>query len=142
MTEGRFTEPIELTEFISQKFFISLDHHDWLLSDDIDILPILLLPLAGPEEFSETEIDQLPLDLQYLGDDKEREIDAEIRLMLVECLMMVRHLTKLRKMVDKSRQCVHAMLFVCVTNSKHSPIAVPKKRISTLRNFEIGDCPV
>lgn len=30
-------------------------HHAWLLSDDVDILPFLLLPLAGPEELSEEE---------------------------------------------------------------------------------------
>ncbi len=74
----------------------SVDSHDWLLEDeDVDILSTLLLPLAGPEEFSESENDKLPMDLQYLGDDKERETDAEIRMMLVECLMMVK-LAKLK----------------------------------------------
>lgn len=32
-----------------------LGRHDWLLSDAVDILPFLLLPLAGPEELSEEE---------------------------------------------------------------------------------------
>lgn len=31
------------------------EHHEWLLSDAVDILPFLLLPLAGPEELSEEE---------------------------------------------------------------------------------------
>lgn len=30
-------------------------HHEWLLSDAVDILPFLLLPLAGPEELSDEE---------------------------------------------------------------------------------------
>lgn len=30
-------------------------HHEWLLSDAVDILPFLLLPLAGPEELTEEE---------------------------------------------------------------------------------------
>ena len=58
------------------------------------LLPTLLLPLAGPEEFSESENDKLPMNLQYLENDKERETDADIRKMLVECLMMVRCLTR------------------------------------------------
>ena len=40
--------------------------HEWLLGDDVDILPQLLLPLAGGEEFNEEDTEKLPLDLQYL----------------------------------------------------------------------------
>ncbi|XP_028396543.1 protein HGH1 homolog [Dendronephthya gigantea] len=65
------------------------ESHNWLLGDDVDILPILLLPLAGPEEFSESDNDKLPLDLQYLDDDKKRESDPGIRKMLLECLLML-----------------------------------------------------
>ncbi len=32
-------------------------NHEWLLSDAVDILPFLLLPLAGPEELTEEEND-------------------------------------------------------------------------------------
>lgn len=32
-------------------------HHEWLLGPDVDILPFLLLPLAGPEDFSEEEME-------------------------------------------------------------------------------------
>lgn len=35
--------------------FVHTGHHEWLLSDAVDILPYLLLPLAGPEELSEEE---------------------------------------------------------------------------------------
>lgn len=35
--------------------FVHIAHHEWLLSDAVDILPYLLLPLAGPEELSEEE---------------------------------------------------------------------------------------
>lgn len=54
-------------------------HHEWLLSENIDILPYLLLPLTDNTEFSEEENEKLPLDLQYLPEDKKRESDAEIR---------------------------------------------------------------
>jgi hypothetical protein len=48
-----------------------------------------LLPLAGPEEFSEEENDKLPIELQYLGDEKTREEDADIRKILLEALTQV-----------------------------------------------------
>ncbi|XP_060532899.1 protein HGH1 homolog [Cylas formicarius] len=62
------------------------EFHDWLLSDDVDILPRLLLPLAGPEEFDDADTDKLPLDLQYLPEDKLREDDPDIRTILLEAL--------------------------------------------------------
>lgn len=64
-------------------------HHEWLLSEAVDILPFLLLPLAGPEELTEEENDGLPVDLQYLPEDKKREEDPDIRKMLLETLLLL-----------------------------------------------------
>lgn len=66
------------------------DSHQWLLSEEVDILPSLLLPLAGPEEVSEEEMEKLPVDLQYLPNDKTREEDPDIRKMLLEALTKAR----------------------------------------------------
>lgn len=63
-----------------------VDSHDWLLSPAVDILPHLLLPLAGPEEFPDDEMETLPPDLQYLPESKVREVDPDIRCMLLEAL--------------------------------------------------------
>ncbi|CAG9861611.1 unnamed protein product [Phyllotreta striolata] len=60
--------------------------HEWLLSDEVDILPRLLLPLAGNEEFDEEDNDKLPLELQYLPQDKQREDDPDIRCILLEAI--------------------------------------------------------
>ncbi|XP_055602862.1 protein HGH1 homolog [Uranotaenia lowii] len=60
--------------------------HQWLLDDGIDVLPFILLPLAGPEEFDDEINDKLPVELQYLGPDKKREEDPDIRKMLLESL--------------------------------------------------------
>jgi hypothetical protein len=65
------------------------ENHDWLLSSEVDILPHLLLPLAGPEEFTDDEMDKLPLELQYLPENKMREPDPDIRKMLLEALIQV-----------------------------------------------------
>ncbi|KAM9306040.1 protein HGH1 homolog [Gastrophryne carolinensis] len=63
--------------------------HTWLLGEEVDLLPFLLLPLAGGEEYTDQEMEALPLDLQYLPQDKEREPDPDIRKMLIECLQLL-----------------------------------------------------
>ncbi|KAM6411160.1 protein HGH1 homolog [Pluvialis apricaria] len=65
------------------------EDHEWLLSEEVDILPFLLLPLAGPEEFPEDEMERLPVDLQYLPPDKQREEEPDIRKMLLEAVMLL-----------------------------------------------------
>lgn len=69
--------------------FCVSEYHEWLLSDKVDLLPRLLLPLAGPEEFDDDDTDRLPDELQYLPSDKEREPDSDIRKMLLEALLQV-----------------------------------------------------
>ncbi|KAF7207380.1 protein HGH1 homolog isoform X1 [Nothobranchius furzeri] len=64
-------------------------HHQWLLSEAVDILPFLLLPLAGPEELTEEENEGLPVDLQFLPEDKRREEDPDLRKMLLEALLLL-----------------------------------------------------
>ncbi|XP_075271450.1 protein HGH1 homolog [Opisthocomus hoazin] len=65
------------------------EDHEWLLSEEVDILPFLLLPLAGPEELPEDETERLPPELQYLPQDKQREEDPDIRKMLLEAIMLL-----------------------------------------------------
>jgi len=64
------------------------EHHDWLMGSEVDIVPRLLLPLAGPtgEDIPDEEIEKLPVDLQYLDEDKVIEPDVDIRTMLLEGL--------------------------------------------------------
>ena len=64
-------------------------YHDWLLSPAVDLLPSLLLPLAGPEEFDEDDMEKLPVELQYLEPEKTREPMAIVRANLVESLIQV-----------------------------------------------------
>ncbi len=56
-----------------------IENHEWLMSSDVDIVSYLLLPLAGPEEFTDEENNKLPIDLQFLPETKEREYDPDIR---------------------------------------------------------------
>ncbi|XP_022650643.1 protein HGH1 homolog isoform X2 [Varroa jacobsoni] len=64
------------------------EYHQWLLKE-LDILPRLLIPLIGPEvetNLDEEDMEQLPIDCQYLGPDKKMEENPEIRKMLIEAL--------------------------------------------------------
>ena len=83
------TQTRVLLQTIFQTNVLFSAYHDWLLSETVDILPHLLLPLAGPEELDEEEMEKLPPDLQYLGEEKERESDPVIRRMLLESLLQV-----------------------------------------------------
>lgn len=65
------------------------DFHEWLLSKEVDLLPRILLPLAGPEEYEEDDMERLPADLQYLPDTKQREADPDVRGMLVQAIYKV-----------------------------------------------------
>ncbi|KAF9523371.1 hypothetical protein CPB83DRAFT_862976 [Crepidotus variabilis] len=57
----------------------------------IDVLPHLLLPLAGPEEFELDDQEKLLEPLQFLPSTKTRESDSSIRLTLVETLLLLCH---------------------------------------------------
>lgn len=63
--------------------------HQKLLDPQNELLVKLVLPIAGPEELPEEENNELPIDLQYLGTDKSRESDPEIRKLLMESLLML-----------------------------------------------------
>lgn len=62
-----------------------------MLNEDLDLLPRLLLPLAGPEQFNDEDNEKLPIDLQYLSDNKERESDPNLRLALIQALTQVNY---------------------------------------------------
>ena len=56
--------------------FVS-DDNNWLLGPSVDILPALMLPLAGGPEVANLDMDdmdKLPDDLQFLEETKQREV--------------------------------------------------------------------
>ena len=67
-----------------------VDSHGELIGeDDINILPYLLLPIMGNEEYDEEDmLDMLP-DLQLLPPDKERDTDHAIIQTHIETLMLL-----------------------------------------------------
>ncbi|KAJ8706522.1 hypothetical protein PYW07_012600 [Mythimna separata] len=62
------------------------EFHDFLLSNDLEVLTYLLNPIMGGEEYDDDEMDKLPISLQYLPKEKERDADIDIRKMILETL--------------------------------------------------------
>lgn len=63
--------------------------HDQMLGRPVDVLPDVLLPLAGPEEFTEEEMEGMPDDLQYLPPEKRRDPSRTVRKLALETLMQL-----------------------------------------------------
>ena len=78
----------------------------------MDILPHLLLPLTGPEEFPEDDMEKLPPDLQYMDENKQRESDPDIRRMLLDALLQVSGfvLYQVNNLNALTRSCINAHL--------------------------------
>ncbi|PVU84940.1 hypothetical protein BB559_006910 [Furculomyces boomerangus] len=68
----------------------SINLHKELLSEDhINILPYILLPLCGPDDYDEEDMDGMPEEVQLLPPEKQRETDHQLRLTLVEALVLL-----------------------------------------------------
>lgn len=79
-----------------------ISSHPMLISElEANLLPYILLPIAGPEEFDEEESAAMLTDLQLLPPDKTREPDMEILVTHLETLLL---LTTTREGRDIMRQ--------------------------------------
>ncbi|KAI1074963.1 hypothetical protein F5B20DRAFT_561783 [Whalleya microplaca] len=64
-------------------------HPLFLSEDDIDILPYVLLPITGNEEYDEEETMSMLPDLQLLPPDKQRDADPNIIQTHIETLLLL-----------------------------------------------------
>ncbi|ORZ11034.1 hypothetical protein BCR41DRAFT_356711 [Lobosporangium transversale] len=68
----------------------AVESHPALLDEsDINVLPYILLPLCGPEEFDLDDMEGMPEDIQLLPPTKKREADAHLRETLLEALILL-----------------------------------------------------
>lgn len=78
------------TVAIVKNVSFEISAHMLLLQDEeLNLLPYLLLPLCGNEEYDIDDMEGMPDELQFLEDDKKRETDYKIRLTLVEILLLL-----------------------------------------------------
>jgi hypothetical protein len=77
-------------------FGVSLEKKglDVLLEESLNLFVYILLPLSGPEDYDDEvfllltkDLEGMPDELQLLEDDKKREVDPQLRVMLVEILV-------------------------------------------------------
>lgn len=74
---------------IKNTAFETASHAQFLSEGEINILPYLLLPIMGNEEYSEEDSATMLPDLQLLPDDKKRETDCAILQTHIETLMLL-----------------------------------------------------
>ncbi|KAJ1988800.1 Protein hgh1 [Coemansia spiralis] len=64
-------------------------HREILDPKETNMLPYILLPLCGPEEFDMEDMEDMPEEVQFLGDDKKREPDPKLRCTLLEAINLL-----------------------------------------------------
>ena len=77
----------------------------------MNLLPYILLPLIGPEDYAGEETEGMLEEVQLLPPDKERESDIEIVKTHLETMLLLtmrregRDVLRLRKMHPLVREC-------------------------------------
>lgn len=75
-----------------------VEKHEPLVKDEnINLLPYILLPIAGPEELGEDELFELPEELQLLPPDKKRDPEESIICTHLESLLLLSTTKELRE---------------------------------------------
>ncbi|KAJ2726070.1 Protein hgh1 [Coemansia sp. Benny D115] len=64
-------------------------HKDILDPKETNMLPYILLPLCGPEEYDMEEMEAMPDEIQLLGEEKKREADPKLRACLLEAINLL-----------------------------------------------------
>ena len=90
----------------------SVEAHARLLDPrEINLLPYVMLPLMGPEEYSDEDTEGMPEECQLLPPDKEREGDLEILKTHLETLLLLtttregREVLREKKVYPVVREC-------------------------------------
>lgn len=77
----------------------NLCFEDTALEVVTDLLPPILLPLAAADPLTDEEMEKLPLDLQYLPSEHMREVDPDLRRLLIEALALLSASSKGRELM-------------------------------------------
>lgn len=94
-------------------------HEKLVLDPEINILPYILLPLAGPEDIPEDEMFELPEELQLLPADKKREPEVRIMTTYVECIMLLTTTKRIREYLrEKSVYTIIKLLHMNVQDEE------------------------
>ncbi|GEQ66864.1 hypothetical protein JCM33374_g527 [Metschnikowia sp. JCM 33374] len=84
---------------IKNSLFDIESHHKLVTDEGINLLPYILLPLAGPEELEEDDMFNLPDELQLLPPDKKREPVETILNTHLESLLLLSSSKEMRELL-------------------------------------------
>ena len=109
-----------------------------LAENGANLLPYILLPLAGSEEYSEDESSAMLPDLQLLPPDKQRDNDPEIMVTHLETLLLLTTTLEGRtKMRDVQ---VYPIIRECHLNVDHEGVREACDRlVQVLKRDEGGE---
>ncbi|KAF3927617.1 hypothetical protein AA313_de0209022 [Arthrobotrys entomopaga] len=86
---------------IKNALFKLSSHSELIMNPSINLLPYILLPLMGPEEYPDEESLDMPTEVQLLPPDKKRETDNTVVAAHLESIML---LTTTREIREKLRE--------------------------------------
>lgn len=118
-----------------------ISFHPILLSSEcngINILPYILLPLAGPEEYPPEESENMLPELQLLPPDKQRETDSEILVSHLETLLLLSTTREGREVMRKAG--VYPLVRECHEKVENEDVREACERlVNMLMRDEAGD---
>jgi len=81
----------------------NVESHQMLVDPhgQVNLLPYLLLPLMGGEEYKDEDTDDMLVELQFLADDKVRESDVDIITTHLESLLLLTSTKEVRDVMRK-----------------------------------------
>lgn len=104
---------------IKNSLFDTNSHKKLVHDEKINILPYILLPIAGPEEIDEDEMFELPEELQLLPSDKKREPVHTIISTHLESLLLLSTTREIRQHLrDVSVYSIVKQVYTAVENEE------------------------
>ena len=113
--------------------------HPRLISEaEVNLLPYILLPIAGPEELDPDEMTGMLPDLQLLPPDKQRDSDPEIIVTHLETLLL---LTTTREARDHMRAVqVYPLIRECESHMQNEDVSeVCNRLVQVIMRREEGE---
>lgn len=93
---------------IKNSLFDTASHSKLVNDDNINLLPYLLLPIAGPEEIDDDDMFNLPEELQLLSADKTREPIDSILSTHLESILLLNTTREMRELLRE--KSVYALI--------------------------------
>ncbi|RWS01048.1 protein FAM203A-like isoform X1 [Dinothrombium tinctorium] len=110
--------------------------HSHLLREEFNLLTKLVHPICGSTEIEldDEDMEKVPIELQYLPPEKQRESNPDIRHSLIECLLLLCATSFGRKMIRDSN-----IYLILRETHKREEVRKVQKRIEDLVDIILKD---